>query len=282
MAEFNPALRLNMALPLRMNLRVLAMTQLGWVPAKDILPFARNALGIEKGQEAPWYTKARWGHYAFRLMYHYIDNGRVDQVRDLIDPVDWSPVTKAMDEGKGVTLAGAHLSVTPLMHLAVFQSSGLPVLGLTSVAAVAQHNPNILDVSGETTRRTALVRAHAHLRDGKVTMAAPDGRSGTQFLTMPFLGQQIRMYRGYGELARMSGSVSFYCDARWDGLDKVRMKLLPIQPDENLEDEAWCDQWYRIYLDYLEDTLKTGPANLGFSHGIWETEKGGLKWRTSG
>jgi len=280
MAEFNPVMRLNMALPLKMNLRVLAMTQQKWLPPQEILPFARNALGVEKGQEAAWYAKARWGYQATSLMVHYMVTNRADQVRDLVEPINWAPVLEALDDGKGVALAAAHSSAALPMHMNIFQSSGLPVMGLTSNTGIAQYNPDILDVKDEATRRTALVRAYAHLRDGKVVMAAPSGRTGTQFRMMPFLGQNIRMYTGYAELARMSGSASFYLDARWNGPGKVLVELLRIQPDENLEDEAWCDQWYRTYLDYLADAMKAGPANLGFSHGLWDSENGGLQWRT--
>jgi hypothetical protein len=268
---FDPELGLKAALSDLMRYRPV------WPPKEALRKFSRQSLGVRPEHEDAWYRSAWWGFYAARLIAKYRVEKRFEEILDLVEePVDWTPIEHALAEGKGVMLANAHLGTG---HLA---------------AIVAKHaNFSLLEISGhgnalgregsvavrtDAGRKASLAQCLMHLRRKNVTLAAPDGRFGEKYLNARFLNQALKVFVGYGELARLSQAPTFWLSASWTGPDRARIILMPIATPDAV-DADWLSQWYTTYLNHVAHQMRHHPADLGFyRNGLWDTAHGGVAW----
>lgn len=263
--------------PLSEVLRALTTCSPIWPTKDSLLPFARQSLGIGPGQEESWYRSAWWGLYARQLLSHYWARDRLDEVLSLIEPVDWTPLDAAIESGKGVILASAHIGpvFTPALAL---QHSRFPFLGLSgSPQVVAAFPSTMLPVYSRDASKLSTVRALMHLRRNGVLLAAPDGHMGGKAIIASFLNQRVRLCVGVGELARLSGALTCWFSATWAAPDRIRVIIEPI-PAPAEEGDQWLFQWLGAYLSRMGHQMKNKPADLGFKYGVWRTEMGGLRW----
>lgn len=248
-------------------------------PAKNaLLPFARTSLGVEPDQEAQWFRNAWWGYYASLLVRKRLRQGKLEEVLELVEPIDWRPLDSALQSGNGALLATAHVGLSRLC-VACVEQSDYPVIRIhagTSGQRV-QQGP-ILKVTTTQERKTSLVKSMTHLRRGGVIICAPDGRYGEKSFSTRFLGQEIKMFSGLGELARITRSPTLWFTASWVGDNRIRVSLTLLEIQEEHSPENWTHHWYQTYLDHLASQLCRNPADLGLKKGLWQTGEGGLNW----
>jgi hypothetical protein len=271
-----PAPALDEALTLKESLRELMNHRPTWPPSKALLPFARHSLRIPPDRENDWYLRAWWGWYATRILGKYIRTGAVDEALGLLEPVDWTPLERALESGKGVVLATNHLGpCIAVAHIAV-KRAGYPSLVL-SANADAEEDGDI-SVHSVANRKQSLAKALLHLRRNKIVVAAADGRHGDKFVITNFLNQRIKIFTGIGELVRLSGAASCWLSASWTGTDRIRLGIAPME-NPAAEGDEWLRQWYRAYLIRLARQMRNSPADLGFRGGLLSADAGGLRLR---
>ena len=154
--------------------------------------------------------------------------------------------------------------------------SGLPVV---AISGARRWQPgNTISVSDHNGIKTALAKALLHLRRNGVILVAPDGRWGSRERVAELLGQRVKLFSGVGELAQLSGAPTCVCHATWTRIDRIRIGVgTQISPQG--AGDAWLDGWYSGYLDLVSRQMRSRPADLGFIFGLWNTSRGGLRWR---
>lgn len=261
-------------LPLKEALRDLWNHRADWPPKAALLPFARDSLGISPENENNWYLAAWWGFHACRLLAWCRSNRGKEELFGLLEPADWTPLDRALEAGKGVILAASHLGPGFLPGMAV-KHAGYSTLEISG----AEGGKDIISTHSDENRKQSLAKALLHLRRNNVIVAAPDGRVGNRHYSVHFLHQDVRIYTGIGELARLSGAMTCWISASWTGPDRVRLHISPMEAPEGHGDE-WMKQWYLAYLHQLARQIRNSPADLGFRFGLWRTGAGGLRWYT--
>jgi len=245
---------------------------------KALLPFARASLGVEPEQEADWFRNAWWGYYASLLVRKRLRRGKLEEVMDLVEPIDWRPLDSALEAGKGALLVTAHVGLSRLC-VACVEQSDYPVLRIHGGrSGQREQRSPILPVTTPEQRKIALVKSMTQLRRGGVIICAPDGRYGENFFLTRFLGQQVKIFSGLGDLARITGSPTLWFTASWAGDNRIRLSLTPFEKQGETSPEKWNQQWYRAYLHHLGNQLRSNPADLGLKKGLWQTAEGGLSW----
>ena len=246
--------------------------------SKALLPFARRSLGVEPKQEREWYRQAWWGYYASLLVRKRLRQGKLDEVMALVEPIDWQPLDSALQSGNGALLVTAHIGLSRLC-VACAEQSDYPVVRIhAGKSGQREQQGAILPVTTAAQRKTSLVKSMTHLRRGGVIICAPDGRYGENFFATRFLGQDVKMFSGLGELAKITRSPTLWFTASWVGDKRIRLSLerLEVQADASADD--WNEQWYKAYLGHLAGQLRSNAADLGLRKGLWQTAKGGVDW----
>lgn len=248
------------------------------IPSKlSLLHFARNNLHITPDHEDAWYREAWWGYYASLLVRNRIKLGKFEAVAELIDPIDWQPLETTLQEGRGAIVAAAHVGLAPVCKECAHRSN-YDFLSLNPDINIQSPRERSVTVSTHKNRQTSLVKSLSYLRDGGPVLCAPDGRIGTKYLSTRFLGQEVKLFQGIGELARVSQAPTLWYTASWASQERIRVYLEPIMTPGDLDPEKWIHEWYASYLDKLDQQMRTNPADLGFLNGLWVSERGGLDW----
>jgi hypothetical protein len=249
------------------------------VPSKaGLLPFARESLGVAPDSEDDWYRKAWWGYYASMVVRKHLRKGRADEVLELVEPIDWRPLDSALESGNGAILATAHMGLSRV-SVACAEQSEYPVVRIhAGSSADTQQHGAILAVTTPQERKTSLIRSMSHLRRGGILICAPDGRYGDNYFLTRFLNQEIRIYYGLGELAKLARAPTLWFKAGWTNNDRIRVSLEPLEPLCEAGSDDWTRHWYSAYLDKLALQMRENPADLGLRKGLWWTEKWGVHW----
>jgi predicted LPLAT superfamily acyltransferase len=260
------------------SLRDLAKQNLTWPERSALMPFARQSLGVQPAYEDAWYKSACWGYYSALLLEIFTTAGFEDRLCDLLEPdSDWSPLEKALEEGKGAIILAAHLGPGRIPAFASNQR------GHRVRQIVGYRRPNSKEnqddyifVSSDAEMKSSLVKAIKHLKSGGVIAVAGTGRYGGQQLSANLLGNPLPVFLGTSELVQISGAPAFWMTGNWTSQHRLRLICEPI-PRPIADGEEWHKQFLGRYLDLLGRHMKTYPADLGFRHGIWNGEKG-LPW----
>ena len=245
-----------------------------WPAKADLLPFARKALRVKPEYEDIWYLKAWWGFYARRLLNEFRKLDRIDEVLALVEPIDFGELDQAIESGKGVIMASAHLGPAYLGALAL-RKSDYPVLELSG-------NPRLRDADmifarTDTERKQSLVKSLRHLRGNNIITAAPDGRMGVKCDEVIFLGQPIKIFTGVGELAKLSGAETCWFTGSWTKSCSVKVEISRFD-DIDKSSPDFIKNWHHQYLNRLGIQVIRNPGDLGFFNGIWNTKAGGIRW----
>lgn len=254
---------------------------LNWLDKDSVLPFAKHSLDVETDQEDDWYSSARHGFYAYCVLERYMTLGRGHEIMDLIEPIDWRLLEAALKLDKGAIVVTAHNGPTPA-SMEAMDHCGASLLSITGSATITKSDTSLVGVATRQARKKSLIRCMLHLRDGGVVFGAPDGRHGDNFQATEFLNQSIKVFTGFGEIARLTQAPTIFLAATWVGVDRIRITLEPFSPDPKASPEEWTRQWYSIYLDKVARQMRESPADLGFQNGVWRASLGGLDWLQPG
>lgn len=277
----NPPFAITAQTTPRQLLRKLHREPLSWLDKDSVLPFARHSLDVVTDKEDDWYCSARHGFYAYRVLERYMTLGRGHEIMDLIEPIDWRPLEAALKLGKGAIVVTAHNGPTPA-SIEAMDNCGFSLLSVSGSSKVTEFDASLVGVATRQGRKKSLIRCMLHLRDGGVVFGAADGRHGDSFQTTDFLNQKIKVFTGFGELARLTRAPTIFLAATWVDVDRIRITLEPFSPDSEASPEQWTRQWYSIYLNKLARQMRESPADLGFQNGVWRASLGGLDWLQSG
>ncbi len=263
------ALALAKRLPLPLALRVAGIVSLRMRPLPRALALAREDLGLEGEALVRWCQRAAWGAMAERFLLHKLQASPRGEreVQALFDPVDWTPLERALAAARGVLIAGGHIGPLGItVHLLVRHQRD--ILIFTRANDVPPIGPaNRLLVESEETRRVSLAIARRRLREGGVVFLAPDARFGIVEVHEA-AGLSGSIGRGGAVLARASGAVTLPAAVVWQD---HRLRLAfgePISPAADLAPPAWEAAWIASYLAWLVGLLRGPAENVSLHWGL--------------
>jgi len=240
-----------------------------WPPRAALAPFARSALGVKEDFLPTWYRNAWWGLHAAIMV-----RGKMfaDQMQDVLALVDdnftFAPLTSALAAGRGAILLNSHLGPGYVPSFA-FRRAGFAIKGIARTKGAARRAEDYIFVTTPGERKTSLVQAVKHLRQGGVLFAAPTGQEGEACTVFSFLGHPLRVYHGISEIARISGAPVFWSSASWAEPTRLRLILAELPATGSGEDAGWRERFHIAYLTRLARQMRSNPADLGFYGGFW-------------
>jgi hypothetical protein len=263
---------------LETSLSDLAKQTLTWPEKSALMPFARESLGVQPAYEDAWYRSACWGYYAAHIVHFFTTNGFEDRLCDLLEPdSDWSLLEQALELGKGAVILTAHLGPGRIPAFAA-NRKGYRVRQIVKfrLPDSKEDQSDYIFVSSDAEMKTSLVKAIKHLKTGGIIAAAGTGRYGGQHLMANLLGNPLPVFLGISELVQISEAPAFWTTCTWTSQYRLRLIIEPIARPL-AQEEDWHKQFLGSYFDKLGRHMKTYPADLGFSHGFWNADKG-LPW----
>ena len=218
-------------------------------------------LNLPASSKSDWLVRLRWGLRINKRLGHWIlaNRDRLDELDDVVDPPDWSPLDTAKAEGKPVVVAGAHLGPATLALHYLYQIDHplVMLVGNLYYSLITGSRPFLL---------ADQIHNILELRDtlselGTVYLVA-DGPMGRSSFPATFLGSPTHLREGAATLARISQAQTFWYSARWMGR-RIKLDLIPgptASPHESRVD--WNTCWFSFYLAQFEASILAGPENI--------------------
>jgi len=220
-----------------------------------------------------WNSRAWWGAAAGELVRWHLDSAprRAAALR-LVDHVEDKALEEAVQTGRGVIVATAHLGPPQfLMHWMVDQN--LPLLAWTATRtppAGADHAV-YLDPRKQNERSVLLVKSALHLRRAGVLLGAADLAAGEHSIPIERLGMRRQFSAGLPALARLTGSPVVIGLALWKG-NRIRIEFQPFEnPDNGLGGFDRDRMWLERYWELMQPPIRDSPENLRFLR--WAVER---------
>jgi lauroyl/myristoyl acyltransferase len=245
-------------------------------PEGPFLAWGRQALNLSADEERSWFSRAWWGFHARNLVWNAIQQNRVEEVMNLVEPPDVSQLEHAFAQGRGAVLAGAHLGPVGInWHLLDRLDRHIYFLG--SVHEPKGLRIKYLMVSVEAERKRSLAACLLHLRRNRAVMIPADGRWGSCFRPYSFLNHSVAVSIGTARLAKMAMAPTLWFFTLWDVQQKrIRVIIEDAGLDPGRAEEDWEIVWISAYLRRLAEIMVHEPENLGFAGGFWNASKGGF------
>ncbi len=240
-----------------------------WPAVPALAPFARGALGVKEDFLPTWYKNAWWGLHAAIMVRGKMFSGQMQDVLALVDDdISFAPLTAALARGRGAILLDSHLGPGYVPSFAV-RRAGFASKGIARTKSPTRRAEDYIFVTTPGERKTSLVQAVKHLRQGGVLFAAPTGQEGEACTVVSFLGHPLRVYHGISEIARISQAPVFWSSASWTEPGRLRLILQELPATGSGEDAGWRERFHIAYLTRLARQMRSNPADLGFFGGFW-------------
>lgn len=263
-------------LDLRENLLDLFNHEPTWPPQEGMMTFARDNLNVAPEDEDEWYRSAWWGYYACRLLEWHRRRQGVEEILNLIEPIDWSPLDSLFASNTGVILTTSHLGPGFVPGWAITESD-YPMIAIRGGPA-ARAKRDTIPAQDEKDCRQALAKALLHLRRGNIVLASPEGsfgNPGNGMIRTRFLNQKVKLHTGIGELARVSKAQTCWFSASWVGRARIKLIIQHIPTPQQEDRELWLREWYVKYLNRMAKQVTRSPRDIGFQFGLWGRPPGG-------
>ncbi|WP_193749874.1 hypothetical protein [Shimia sp. SK013] len=215
-----------------------------------------------------WSSRALWGKQAVSLLArwgHFAGLDRGQELLDLVDPIDYSPLQEALSLGRGVILFGTHMGPVAAAFFALEEQFGsrFAFLGAGGNAASTKAKQILLSDSGQHGGVTQMIR---HLKHNGVLAISNDATNSGAFRKMTFAGYDCKMSRLTPRLSRAQSTPSFWYQPEWVG-DRLQVKFKSMPEYKTGETiPAWEDRWYAAAKEHITSFAKTAAENQsGFS-----------------
>ena len=273
-----PAVRLTAlsSEPLREALDFLSHFAQRVEPQGPILAWGRRALELPPEAIRPWFARAWWGSVASRLVLERLCRGRVEEVLELLLPVDTGPLDRALEKGRGALLGCSHLGPSGVDRMLLSRMK-YDLLCLVAGRFPLQLDLKSIDVSREEERKKSLTACLLHLRRNGVVMAAADGRFGSAMRPYLLLNHSVGLQTGLANLCRMASAPTLWYSALWEpqgGGIRFQFEESGLDPEPN--PETWEEAWLSAYAKWIGNIMTTRPESLRFQGGLWGPREGGF------
>ncbi len=230
-----------------------------------------------------WEDEVRWVNLAdnrFRDCLEHVPS-EIETIAGLIDgtPDNTAVLSAALDQGKGVILATAHVGALFAGPVALAKT-GLPVSIVASTPDVDGGRVSVYEnarlISASSNDVISLTRMILrHLGENRVVVIAIDGTSFPGMPRYDLFDRSIALSDFVPRRVFKANTPTFYTDVRWtDG--RLRAGLSPMPHPDRAEGEGedtFVARWMGQYMGHLEDMFATSPHNLRMSGGFWNTIK---------
>lgn len=255
-------------LPLRVSLAALRALSLVADVQGPWTGWARDVLELEGGALERWSRRAWWGRDASHALRLRLDDpARSAEAEALVQPVDWSPLERALAAGRGVLLVAAHVGPSQAAAQCVARRCPNALFLFWNPHPGVAADARLL--ASTESRRWALAEAALRLRDGGVVFWTADEGRALRPLEVEAFGRPVRLSRAGAALARATGATTLPIAAIWEG---SRIRLVLGDRFEPMSDAPaeWDRQWLSAYARFVESVVEGRPENLRLGVGFWQ------------
>jgi len=214
-----------------------------------------------------WSSLAQWGKTAGALLArwgHYAGMERRQELLDLIDPIDETPLIEALSLGRGVILFGTHMGPVASVFFALEENwDQFAFVGAGGTPSSTRASEILLSGSGNHGSVKKMIQ---HLKSNGILAVANDAVSSGDMRRMNFAGYDCKMSRIAPRLSRTQSAPSLWFQAEWVGNRiHVQFKSMPRhEPGEPATE--WEDRWYAACEVLVTSYTATAAENQsGFS-----------------
>ena len=247
-------------------------------PMSQIIPWKMS--GRPEHDWPEWSSRVLWGRNAALLLRKWGLYGgaeRRQEIFDLLDPIDDTPIKDALSLGRGAILVGTHMGPMYAVFLTL-EEMGLPFafIGAGGTAAATKASEILLSEHGNLGSVKEMFR---HLKNGGLLAFGNDALNSNSVHNMKLAGYDCRVSRLATRLSRNQSIPCIWYHAVWNGERiQIEFKKLP-QPELGESTSEWEARWYETYKGFLTAYMSTAAENQsGFSMYTNALSRGNSNW----
>lgn len=238
--------------------------------SRSPLRWAWDKLAPPGAAYTDWERAVRFGQASNYLIWNWAHcaRDRLDELDDLILPVDESTDRTLRGGNRGALLVGAHVGVpTAGVHFFRARKSRIRILGNEPITRLLGTEDYYID----STIGTSLLRILRAVDRGISIGVLADSWGPTRVETTLIGEARLKVVRWVPRVIWKHHVNYHYCVTLWEG-DRIRVHIDQdtCMPEDGEPYEVWEARWLRAYRDKTVAMLRTAPENLRLTGGLWQ------------